>query len=89
MSSQGDSLQPPVPVAFRRGPAKVHGVAKLACLEVRFCDDSCGFWSDFGSFGGAKMDAKIVFFDVFLRCFFECVFSSFWGAFLEAPNLKK
>ena len=36
MSSQGDSLQPPVPVDFRRGPAKVHGVAKLACLEVRF-----------------------------------------------------
>ena len=36
MSSQGDSLQPPVPFAFRRLVGKVHAVAKLASPEVRF-----------------------------------------------------
>ena len=45
-------------------------------------------WMDLGRLLEIKMDAKIGFSDVFLRCFFRGGLASSSGAFLEAPNLK-
>ena len=41
-------------------------------------------WVDFREFWEAKMDAKIDFWVIFVRCFFECDLTSILIGFLEA-----
>ena len=43
-------------------------------------------WRDFGRVLGAKMEAKIHFWEMFFRFFFESVFVLIFGCFWEAPN---
>ena len=75
MHSHLDALQAMAPVDFRRGPSGFHSVAKRASFYIAFGKDFCGFRIDFGRFGGGKMEAKIDFLEVFIRCFFGMCFS--------------
>ena len=70
MHSHLDALQAMRPVSFRRVPSEVHSAAKRASFYIAFGRDFCGFRIDFGRFGGDKMEGKIDFLEVFLRCFF-------------------
>ena len=54
-------LQTLRPVNFRRVARGFHSVAKQASFYVALGIDFGGFWSNFGRFWEAKMDAKIDF----------------------------
>ena len=88
MHSHLDALQAMRPVDLRRVPRESPSVAKRASFYIAFGRDSCGFKIDFGRFGGGKMEAKIDFLEVFLRCFFGMRFSIDLGWILEARYLK-
>ena len=70
MRSLLDALQTLPPVDLRQLARQFHSVAKRASLYIAFGRDFCGFRIDFGRFWGSKMEAKIDFLEVFLRCFF-------------------
>ena len=89
MHSHLDALQAMPPVSFRRGPSEVHSVAKQASFYIAFGRDFCGFRIDFGRFGGGKMEAKIDFLEVFLRCFFGMRFSIDLGWIFGGSKLEK
>ena len=70
MHSHLDALQTMAPVSPRRVASEVHSAAKRASFYIAFGRDFCGFKIDFGRFGGGKMEAKINFLEISLRCFF-------------------
>ena len=70
MHSHLDALQAMAPIDFRRGPSGFHSVAKRTSFYIAFGRDFCGFRIDFGRFWGGKMEGKIDFLEVFVRCFF-------------------
>ena len=70
MHSHLDALQAMPPVNFRRGPSDFHSAAKRASFYIAFGRDFCGFRIDFGRFWGGKMEGKIDFLEIILRCFF-------------------
>ena len=55
-------------------------------FKIGFESDFFRFWVDFGRFWEAKMEAKIDFWEVFLRCFFRLRFGIDFGSFFEGPN---
>ena len=89
MPSHLDALQTPTPVNLRRFARDFHSVAKQASFSIALRSDFGGFWSDFRRFWEANMEAKIDFSELFFDVFFECVFVSISGGFLEARNQKK
>ena len=76
------------PVDLRRLAGGFHSVAKQVSFKTPFFHVPPGFWSDFGRFWEAKIDAKIDFWAVFFRCFFGCNLTSILDGFFEARNLK-
>ena len=92
MPSHLDALQRTSSVNLRRAPGDLHSVAKRASFRVALRSDFKGFWSDFGRFGDAKMEAKIDFSDVFFHAFFEYVcwidFKWFSGGSKPEKSLK-
>ena len=79
MHSHLDALQAMAPFNFRRVPHGFHSVAKQASFRIAFQIDFGGFGSDFARVWGTKMDAKIDFWDAFLRYFFRMRFGiDFW-----------
>ena len=74
MHSHLDALRTTASVNFRRVPGGFHSVAKRASFRVALRSDFKGFWSDFGRFWDAKMEANIDFSDVFFHAFFAYVF---------------
>ena len=84
-----DALQTLRPIDFRRLPRQFHSVAKRASFYIAFGRDFCGFRVDFERFGGGKMEAKIDFLEVFLRCFFGMRFSIDLGWIFRGSKPEK
>ena len=75
MPGRLDALQTMISVSFRRFPRGLHSVAKQASFSVAFGSDLGGFWE-------ANMEAKLEFWEAFLKLFFECDFGvDFWWFF--------
>ena len=58
MRSHVDELQGTSPVTLRRLPGELHSVAQQASFDIASGRNFKGFWSDFGRFSEAQMDAR-------------------------------
>ena len=85
MPSHLDALRTMASVDFRRVAGDFHSVAERASSDI-------AIWRDFNGFGegfGIEIEAKIDFWEVFLRSFFRARFGIDFWSFFGGSGLEK